>query len=229
MKRATAGRSELNRARTLSDIDAAALDLLGRHGPEGLSMSALGRAVGLSTPSLYHYVDGRNGVLTSLVEGSYVALAEAVDQATEAAADAPVEDRLRAQAAALRSWALANRHRYRLLYGPPIPAYQAPDDVTETARRPLRAMASVIDELRNVRPAETGPGARLEAALTLASGAPGLGVSAPGLRWALVAWTRLHGVLSLELEGHLGALLPDATVLFDAEVDAIVKEALLQR
>ncbi len=38
---------------------------------------------------------------------------------------------------------------------------------------------------------------------------------------ALQAWTRLHGVLSLELHGHLTATGIDPALLYQAEVDLL--------
>jgi len=46
-------------------------------------------------------------------------------------------------------------------------------------------------------------------------------VSAELLVLAFLTWTRLHGVISLELAGHLAATGVGAAVLFEAEVDAI--------
>jgi hypothetical protein len=43
----------------------------------------------------------------------------------------------------------------------------------------------------------------------------------PALLPALLAWTRLHGVLSLELDGHLTATGIDPALLYQAEVDLL--------
>ena len=45
------------------------------------------------------------------------------------------------------------------------------------------------------------------------------------LALGLFSWTRLHGIISLELGGHLGATGLDPTLLYDAEVTAIRRAA----
>ena len=42
---------------------------------------------------------------------------------------------------------------------------------------------------------------------------------------AFLTWTRLHGIISLELGGHLSATGIGAGVLFDAEVETIRAQA----
>jgi hypothetical protein len=44
------------------------------------------------------------------------------------------------------------------------------------------------------------------------------------LRQAFIGWTRLHGVLSLEIEGHFSMGLPDPEKLYAAEVDTLARE-----
>jgi hypothetical protein len=46
------------------------------------------------------------------------------------------------------------------------------------------------------------------------------------IRHAIVGWTRLHGVLSLELEGHFAFGLPDPALIYDSEVEALVQELI---
>jgi len=61
-----------------------------------------------------------------------------------------------------------------------------------------------------------GLGAQLEA-WHARSGAPALPPAT--LMRAVAAWTRLHGVLSLELGGHLASTGIDPALLYQAEVD----------
>ncbi|MBC9718208.1 TetR/AcrR family transcriptional regulator [Streptomyces sp. TRM66268-LWL] len=92
----------------------------------------------------------------------------------------------------VREWALADPQRYFLTYGTPVPGYQAPEDTRATAQQ-------VMD--------------RLVAACA------GLGPD-PEMR-AVRAWTRLHGVLSLELAGHFSGMDLDPSELFEAEVRSL--------
>ena len=38
---------------------------------------------------------------------------------------------------------------------------------------------------------------------------------------AMLGWTRLHGILSLELAGHFTEDLPDPAVIYEAELDEL--------
>jgi hypothetical protein len=49
------------------------------------------------------------------------------------------------------------------------------------------------------------------------------GVSARALRLAVLTWTRLHGIVGLELTGVFADMELDAGLLLDAEVDAAVQ------
>lgn len=49
--------------------------------------------------------------------------------------------------------------------------------------------------------------------------------SADVLTLAILSWTRLHGIISLELGGHLAATGIGATVLFESEVRTIGQQA----
>jgi hypothetical protein len=44
------------------------------------------------------------------------------------------------------------------------------------------------------------------------------------LRDALASWIRLRGVLTLELNGQFGDHLPPASLLYEAEVEALDRE-----
>lgn len=96
-------------------------------------------------------------------------------------------------AQALRQWALADPQRYLLLYGTPVPGYHAPED---TARIASEILAAV-----------------LAACATAAE--------PQALHQALTFWTRLHGVLSLELAGHFTGMDFDPAELYSAEAQSL--------
>ncbi|UUU22235.1 TetR/AcrR family transcriptional regulator [Streptomyces sp. DSM 40750] len=101
-----------------------------------------------------------------------------------------------ALATALRAWALADPQRYFLVYGTPVPGYHAPDEITTIASE---IMAPLLD-----------------ACTALPSDGP------TPLHRALTFWTRLHGVLSLELAGHFNGMEFDPAQFYAAEVEALV-------
>jgi TetR/AcrR family transcriptional regulator, tetracycline repressor protein len=53
---------------TRSDVLDAAMALLAAHGVEGLTIKSVADRLGISSPALYHYVDGRDDLLDRLCE-----------------------------------------------------------------------------------------------------------------------------------------------------------------
>jgi AcrR family transcriptional regulator len=218
----TASRRERLRAQTREEAKAAALKQIAAAGPHSLSLNAIGKELGMSGPALYRYFAGRDELLTELISDGYHDLADAVEAASEAAAGAEPADRIRALARAFREWALAQPHRYLLLFGTPVPGYAAPAHTIQAATRTLQAFLDPIEAL--------GPGSRvpaLEEQFTagLADRRPDHPWSGPTLRLGVTGWTRMHGVVSLEVEGHFGPMGFDPGLLFEAEIESLIAEA----
>src|SRR5262245_29799005 len=146
--------------------------------------------MGITGPALYRYFANRDALLTELISDAYHDLADTLEGAIAGAEASPA--RLRAAAAALREWALAAPHRYLLLFGTPIPGYEAPAHTLDAASRSMAALLSAAGP--DVEP----PG---QSALERQVGAWGErmnygGLTARQLHWGLVVWSRLHGHLS---------------------------------
>jgi len=112
-----------------------------------LSLRAVARDMGMVSSALYRYFASRDELLTALILDAYNQLGDAVE-----AADAAVPERgdLRGRwlaiARAIRDWALAEPAEYALLYGSPVPGYQAPaDTIAAAARTPLVMLRIVAD------------------------------------------------------------------------------------
>src|SRR5260370_25135055 len=69
---------ERYRAQVRDEVKQAALRQLAESGPAGLSVSAIGKELGVSGPALYRYFAGRDELLTELVIDAYQDLAEAL-------------------------------------------------------------------------------------------------------------------------------------------------------
>ena len=77
---------ERYRAQVRAEVKQAALSQLAESGPAGLSVSAIGKQLGVSGPALYRYFASRDELLTELVIDAYHDLADAL---TDAARHAP--------------------------------------------------------------------------------------------------------------------------------------------
>lgn len=203
---------ERYRAQVREEIKGHAREQIATAGASGLSLNAIAKRMGLSGPALYRYYAGRDDLITELIKDAYRSLAD-----TFAAAAAPGPD-LAALAHAIRDWALADPQRYFLIYGTPVPGYHAPAEVTAIADE---IMSFLLDACRAVvrDDDETPLDVHLDEHRHWADEHP----AAPGvLRRALVFWTRLHGLLSLQLAGHFTGMGFDPALLFEAELEVLL-------
>jgi AcrR family transcriptional regulator len=198
---------ERYRAQVRAEIKEHAWEQIATAGASALSLNAIAKQMGMSGPALYRYFAGRDELITELIRDAYRSLADTF----HAVSGADVT----ALAHALREWALADPQRYFLVYGTPVPGYHAPDDVTQIASEIMATLLDACAAMPAGRPA-TPFDEHLEDHREWADGHP-----APStvLHRALTFWTRLHGVLSLELAGHFRGMQFDPTLLFTAEVD----------
>lgn len=216
------GRRARLHAATREEAKAIALRQLAEGGIAALSLNAIGREMGLTGPALYRYFTNRDAVLTDLIIDAYGDLATAVETVERPGDGTDAAAALRAFATAYRAWAVAQPHRYLLLYGTPVPGYVAPPETVSLARR---IMAPLLDALATLPPPSPAPGsplAALDAQFAAWAGATDQDAAGPLLRRGVTWWTRLHGLLGLELAGHFAGMGFDPALLYDAEVTALL-------
>ncbi|MFC0313785.1 TetR/AcrR family transcriptional regulator [Gordonia phosphorivorans] len=195
---------------------------LAQVGAAALSVRAIARDLGMASSAMYRYVASRDELLTRLVVASYNDLADHVETAV---ADAAPSERLPVALTAFRAWGVDHPAEFALLYGSPVPGYQAP--AGETTAPGTRVIALLLGLL----PASTGAvdtaedGAEMDGALApelraiAAEWAPHLDEA--GILAALNLWTWLIGAVSQEVFGGYG---PDTfaapSLLFAAQLRA---------
>ncbi|MEU5276152.1 TetR/AcrR family transcriptional regulator [Streptomyces asoensis] len=217
---------ERYRAQVRAEVKERAWEQIATAGASALSLNAIAKQMGMSGPALYRYFAGRDELITELVRDGYRSLADAFRAAADAGAG------LSGLAHVLRDWALEDPQRYFLVYGTPIPGYHAPDDITTIASEIMTALLDacagpLTEGLPSGRPPSGGTDTPLAAHLE------GLGerwtdgrpASPAALGRALTCWTRLHGVLSLELAGHFAGMGFDPAQLFAAELESLTGAA----
>jgi len=139
------------RARTSqAAIIAAARDLLEEGGLDAVSMAGVAARVGIRPSSLYKHVDDRNDLLAAVATDVALDLARSVATAAErAGADPPA--RLRALAAAYRTFALATPRAAALLFAGVSPgAAPSPESQAEAARPVLETTRAIVGEARSL-------------------------------------------------------------------------------
>ncbi len=225
-------RRELTRTATIAQIKQAALDQIEHEGAPALSIRGVARAIGMSPAGLYRYYDGRDALLTDLLTDAYRDLARAVASAAglpiaqpsaESGGSAPdVEDPVAAMLSAIeayRAWAVANRSRFLLIFGTPVPGYSAPEDgPTVQANRQMGQVFFTLAALGwatgRIAPPATGPGtgeltpAEVDLHAQLCALAPGF--PAELIPQMLAGWALWHGLVTLEVTGQMDWIYPDS-------------------
>jgi AcrR family transcriptional regulator len=215
------------RAELTAEITAAARRQLATTGAAGLSLRAVARELGMVSSAVYRYFPSRNDLLSRLIVEGYDALGAAAEAADEPGR--PPGERWVRVCRAVRAWAQAHPHEYALLYGSPVPGYQAPPETVPAATRVGAVLGAILGDAAAsgaLPPAagEVDPGLVLpEATAVLGGDQPGLddGVRAR----ALLAWSAVFGAVSFELFGHFVGSVGDPDRFFDramAELAALV-------
>ncbi len=215
---------QIARAELTKAITEAARRQLAAVGPSALSLRAVARELGMASSAVYRYVASRDELLTILIIDAYDAIgatAEAAD--AEALADgADTGARWLAVCRAVRAWALAHPNEWALVYGSPVPGYQAPQDTIGPASRLGLAMARIV-----IDAADAGALADVEPlpAPTLVD--RGVLAAIGGLPDAphedlpersMLLWIALVGTISFELFGHLHNVITDHDAGFDRQM-----------
>jgi AcrR family transcriptional regulator len=199
------------------EVKRIALRQLADGGPQTLSVNAIAKELGVSGPALYRYFKSKDDLLTELVLDAYGDLADAVEAETRRQRPA---QRLAAFARAYRAWAVAEPHRYRLLYARPTPGYDAHRQSLVDAAQ--RLMALLLDDLGDAPAASAKrPPAALAGQLTAWARTRGIDVDPAVAHRAIVVWSRLHGLVSLEIEGNFASMGVDAELLLEGEIAAL--------
>jgi AcrR family transcriptional regulator len=224
-------RRERQRQETRAEIKARAMDQVAEGGAAAVSLNAIARAMGMSPAALYRYFASRDALLAELVVEAYGSLAEALQRAADGVAadgaSAGGAAGLVAVAHAYRDWALAHPNSYLLIFATSSGSgiELAPEATVTAAQRGmdvfLDALAGAADEDGALSPELAGQ----IRAWGQRSRAPEM--TAGRLYLGLLAWTRLHGLISLELGHHLESTGVDPALLYDAEVQSLAQRARL--
>jgi AcrR family transcriptional regulator len=209
--------------RIRDEVKEVALRQLAEHGPDALSINAIARELDVSGPALYRYFAGRDELLTALIIDAYGDLARALAQAAARGRGRSAETRLRALARAYRAWAVEQPHRYRLMFRPLLPGYDAHTSALVDAAQP--AMSVVLDVLSDI-PAEgrrspTAPERELAGWIERRDIPT---TAAPHALQAIVLWSRLHGLASLEIDGNYASIGIDPAPLYASEVATVLEQ-----
>ena len=214
MNQAVDGPRARYRRQVQDEVRARAWEQISGAGVSALSLKAIATGMGMTAPALYRYYASRDELLTELILSTYRDLAEWVEAASD---NAPPGGRIPAIANAFRQWAVRNPQHYLLLYGTPVPGYHAPDSATVLAQRIFTPILAAFGAATRHDSASTGE----SIIVRTPSEATRLDSEATARKRSVTFWTRLHGILSLELAGHFAGMDIDTEQLYQDEIRSL--------
>jgi AcrR family transcriptional regulator len=195
--------------------------LMAEKGASGLSLREVARDMGVVSSALYRYFATRDELLTALIVDAYNDLGAFAERAVLRVPRTEPRRRLHAAAAAIRKWAKANPNEYALLYGSPVPGYEAPPFTVEPAARVALVLGTIVVEAWH----DAGTGERYgEASVTQGLLEPALDEVMPGVpetvrTRSLMVWSLFFGFISFELFGHYKGTVRNANRFYTFVVD----------
>ncbi len=225
------------RARRRAEVEQRLVDVGRRHlatyGAAGLTVRGVARDLDMAPSALFRYIAGRDDLLTTLIVACYDELGERAEAAFAAVPPDDAHGRWWAVAHACRDWARDHPHDWALLFGSPVPAYDAPAERTNQAGTRVTALLvrlgldagpeafgdPVLDDQEEVSAAAVST-------LMRQGFAPGL--SPQQLLDGITAWTILVGAVSAEVFELVGDDVGDLDARFDY-VAAIAERVLFGR
>ena len=207
-------------------IKQTALAQLAQDGPQAVTLRGIARALEISPAAIYGYFESLDDLYSNLIADGFHALAQHVEDAIAAHPDGGHADRLLAGLLAYRLWALEHPELFRLLYFSPIPGYVAPED-GPTVDASLRVSAAflfvLVDAWRDGVGEQVTPGPQVDSEKFAARF--GLHVTPDQLRTAVGCWGQFHGLVCLEVGGHIGTEWTEPTALYEASMRAMGRRA----
>jgi AcrR family transcriptional regulator len=179
-------------------------------GTQGLSLRGIAAEMDVTVTALYRYFPSLDDLITALIADGFDAHADAMQAAVDKHPGDPVRGLL-AMMLAYRQWALDNTVDFQLLYGNPIPGYHAPTEVTVP-----KAWRGFYVSLQCLLPLFADGRLLPPHGVDLSVIAPTLAqfpdIPPMVLYIAVEGRLRMHGMVTLEIHGHMhGTVLnPDA-------------------
>jgi AcrR family transcriptional regulator len=202
------------------EITEIARSQLATEGAAGLSLRAIAREMGMVSSAIYRYFPSRDDLLTSLIIDGYDAIGMAAEKADAAWPPDDHAGRWLAVCRAVRDWALAHPHEYALVYGSPVPGYQAPQQTIAPAARAATVYGKIISDAYRAGALDP-PGMCPPPPGSFAPDAARLRDSVMAevpddvAAGAVASWASLFGMVSFELFGQFENVITDRSAFFE--------------
>jgi len=197
-------------------------------GAPALSLRAIARELKISAPAIYNYFPDRDALVTALVIDAFTSFGDSQLEARDSLPEEDLIGRFRAIGIAYRNWAHTHPQRYQLLFGTPIPGYETPiEEVFPSSARSISALFSVVEAFRAAGKMNIAsfPEVKKEYQHHFDLWRSQVGEVHPDSHFvAMVIWARVHGIVSLEIQGNLPPFGKSGDELYLFEIESIAKQ-----
>jgi AcrR family transcriptional regulator len=197
-------------------------------GAPALSLRAIARELKITAPAIYNYFSDRDALVTALIIDAYKSFGDSQIEARDSILGGDLVGRMSAIGIAYREWAQAHPQRYQLIFGTPIPGYEAPlKEVLPFAARSLSALVSAVEQLRLAGKLNINSFPEVKAEFKMGFEmwkTYGGDVDILSLSVAMIIWSRVHGIVSLEIAGNLPPFGPSGDDLYLYEIESIANQ-----
>jgi AcrR family transcriptional regulator len=201
---------------------------IAEHGAPALSLRAIARELKITAPAIYNYFPDRDALVTALIIDAYISFGDWQLEARDSVLNSDPRKKLEAIGLTYRNWAHTYPQRYQLIFGTPIPGYKAPaEKVFPSSARSISALFSVVEELRvagdlitDTVPAVSDKYRAYYDQWRTYSG----DVHSLSLFVAMNIWARVHGIVSLEIQGNLPPFGENGDALYLFELNSQARQ-----
>jgi len=204
-------------------IKETAWNQIAEFGASALSLRAIARELKITAPAIYNYFPDRDALVTALIIDAYNSFGDSQIEARDSVQADDFAGRMKAIGLAYRNWAHTYPQRYQLLFGTPIPGYEAPmEKIFPSSARSISALFSVVESVRAAGRLNINafPAVKDEYKVHYEMWESYFSdVHSQSMYVAMIIWARVHGIVSLEIQGNLPPFgkKGDALYLFELE------------
>ncbi|PRW63555.1 TetR/AcrR family transcriptional regulator [Actinopolyspora mortivallis] len=212
---------ERMRERTANEIRQSAAKLLNEHGIDAVSIRAVARELGMSSPAIYRYFSNHEDLVNAVIVDVFDELNTHLDN--EVAAVSSVRDKIVTASWAFREWAAGHPHEFELILLHPLPP-NVSAEVVEARRRFGTTFMRLFSRLWNEHGYDApAPEEMTEQQHTMverfrSNTGGAFDLPPEALLVFIRSWTKLYGVVCMEAMGQNTLLGDAAGLLFEMEL-----------
>jgi AcrR family transcriptional regulator len=223
MTTTTPSRRERLRRAAVADIKDAGRRLLVAGGPTAISLRAIARDMGMTAPAIYRYFESLDALVLAIVADLFEELRRTVETVAEEHADDHPLTRIAHMARGFRRWSLVHPAEFTLMFGSPVLEVAVHDGpVNDASVRFGETFFTILGDFYAEHPFDAAlpdlPHKDLHEVLQPYRDSYGDRFPLPVIYLFLASWTRLYGVVAMEVFGQLRWAMTDVEPLFEWEL-----------